>query len=192
MSWGVSVADTVAGWCKETVLTKVNSKEGEWLIQCSAVHDWSPNDIFNSTIPNWWCKAKDKTKSMWILPRSFSSLGAEVVENTAFVKIVVIVEVYELRNLGWHHFAHCHVDLLIRVERYLCLCGYAKHLFDWCSRHSLAHHWLLVDSGGVVGNLVLNHILELLLQGSWIVGLLILLCGYLLFDLHLLLLKMLV
>ena len=47
----------------------------------------------------------NKSQSVRILPRSFSAIGAKIVESTIVIKIMIIAELYNLRrslSLGLH------------------------------------------------------------------------------------------
>ena len=144
MSWRISIPQRIARRCEGSSLSKVNSKEGEWLIQCSTVDHKAPYNVFYFSASDRRCETLDNPKSMGILPRSLSSKCAQIVKSTILIKVMIINEFNIFRHFNNWGFQVLSRDNFLGRHRW-CLCLNVKHLFCWGFWQCLAHNssWLL-------------------------------------------------
>jgi len=86
---GVSVPHRVACWKQSSLEAEVDSIERVWLIKGTAVYDIATTEVLNATHSDGRSEGLNLSKSMWILPEALLTEGAEEVESTLFVEVVL-------------------------------------------------------------------------------------------------------
>ena len=90
MSGRVAVSQSVVSGHKAPLCTQINSEEREWLILGPAVgHAPSDEGVNVAAVTKRAGEGSDLADSVWILPVSALAVGAKIVENTVFVKVIL-------------------------------------------------------------------------------------------------------
>lgn len=92
ISTWISISYSIARWYQSSFFPEINSKITIWLIVCSKIGRWSSNKLVNCTIPNTAGKGLNYLCQVWILKFLLSSFSCQIVNDTIFIKIMLILK----------------------------------------------------------------------------------------------------